>query len=113
MAFEHCDRLQEAYLDGPADLVIEIVSEESIGRDRGEKFAEYEQAGIPEYWLIDPVRKQAEFYVLRGGRYRQAALENGVFASEVLTGFRLREAWLWRASLPNVLDVLRGLEIVG
>ncbi|RMF37961.1 MAG: Uma2 family endonuclease, partial [Chloroflexi bacterium] len=48
---EHLDRLKKTYLDGPADLVVEIISPESIGRDRGEKFWEYQEAGIPEYWL--------------------------------------------------------------
>jgi Uma2 family endonuclease len=45
VAAAHLDRLQEAYLDGPADLVVEIVSPESAGRDRGEKFIEYEAVG--------------------------------------------------------------------
>ena len=54
IASEHVDRLQETYLDGPADLVIEILLPESAARDRGEKFYEYEAEGVPEYWLIDP-----------------------------------------------------------
>ena len=59
MATEHLDRLTDSHLSGPADLVVEIVSPDSLGRDRGDKFAEYEAASIPEYWLIDPVRQQA------------------------------------------------------
>ncbi|PJF48765.1 MAG: Uma2 family endonuclease [Chloroflexi bacterium] len=52
----------EAFLDGPADLVIEVVSDDSVSRDRVEKFDEYEAAGIPEYWVIDPRphRKRAD-----------------------------------------------------
>lgn len=67
---EHLDRLRDTYLDGPADLVVEVVSPDSIGRDRGEKFVEYEAAGVPEYWLVDPDRGQVEAYH-RGtdGRY--------------------------------------------
>ena len=34
--------LKKTHLDGPADLVVGIISEESRLRDRGEKFAEYE-----------------------------------------------------------------------
>ena len=56
---EHLERVRPMYLDGPADLVVEIVSPESDDRDRGEKFFEYEAAGIPEYWLIDAVRQEA------------------------------------------------------
>jgi len=43
--------LKHTYPDGPADLAIEIVSEESRLRDRGEKFAEYEVGGVKEYWI--------------------------------------------------------------
>ena len=50
MATEHLDRLTDSHLSGPADLAVEIVSPDSLGRDRGDKFAEYGAAGIPEYW---------------------------------------------------------------
>ena len=58
---EHVDRQQPTYLDGPRDLAVEIVSPDSVRRDQGEKFVEYEQAGIPEYWLVDADLEQAEF----------------------------------------------------
>ncbi|MDH7486272.1 MAG: Uma2 family endonuclease [Anaerolineae bacterium] len=112
VAGEHLARLKETYLDGPADLVVEIVSPESLSRDRGEKFYEYEQAGIPEYWLIDPRREEAEFYQLDAqGRYRLVLSDaEGVYHSRVLGGFRLHVAWLWRP--PRVLDALRELGLV-
>jgi Uma2 family endonuclease len=70
VAREHLDRLKHTHLDGPADLVVEIVSPESRARDRGTKFYEYEQGGIREYWLLDPLRRQAEFY----GRGAEASI---------------------------------------
>lgn len=108
----HRDRLKETYLDGPADLVVEIISPESVGRDRGVKFYEYEEAGIPEYWLIDPQREQAEFYQLdERGRYQLIRPNNeGVYTSKMLTGLRLPVAWLWQ--VPKVLDALRTLELI-
>lgn len=93
--------------------VVEIVSPESVGRDRGEKFTEYEAAGIPEYWLIDPQRRWAEFYRLEGERYRLAFQgTEGRYASTVLPGFWLQVEWLWQDPLPPVLDVLRALEVI-
>jgi Uma2 family endonuclease len=66
-------------------------------RDRGEKFYEYEEAGIPEYWLIDPLRREVEFYQLDArGRYRTILPDaEGVYRSRVLPGFWLRVRWLW------------------
>jgi len=112
VAEEHLERLKQTYLDGPADLVVEIVSPESLGRDRGQKFYEYEQAGIPEYWLIDPRREEAEFYHLDAqGRYRLVLPDaEGVYRSRVLSGFWLQVAWLWQP--PRVLDALRELGLV-
>ena len=105
-------RLKESYLDGPADIAIEIISPESIERDREDKFAEYEQAGILEYWLIDPVHEQAEFYILKQGRYHLADISDGIFRSHILPGFDLQIAWLWQTPLPNTLRVLREIGIL-
>ncbi len=114
VAQEHLERLKETYLDGPADLVVEIVSPgpDSVERDRGKKFYEYAQGGVPEYWLIDPQARWAEFYRLTEEHYRPAfSGEEGVYRSEALPDFWLRVEWLWQEPLPAVEDVL--LEVGG
>ncbi|MGY4706917.1 Uma2 family endonuclease [Candidatus Bipolaricaulota sp. J31] len=114
IATENLNRLKETHLEGPADLVVEIVSPESRLRDRGEKFAEYELAGVREYWVIDPDEKRADFFVLGpDGRYeRRKQDETGIYRSEVLLGFWLKVEWLWRDPLPPVLEVLKELELI-
>lgn len=113
VAVDHLDRLKETYLDGPADLVVEIVSPESAGRDRGDKFYEYTRGGVPEYWLIDPDMEWAEFYQLEKGRYRMAfSGKEGRYDALVLPDFWLRVEWLWQEPLPKVLDVLRELGLI-
>lgn len=106
---EHLDRIQPTYLDGPADLAVEIVSPESDDRDRGAKFLEYEASGVPEYWLIDLPRHDAWFFH-RGpdGLYHPAPVEgDGIYRSMVLPGFWLKTSWLWERPLPPVTNVLR------
>jgi Uma2 family endonuclease len=100
-------------LDGPADLVIEIASPDSVGRDRGTKFVEYEAAGVKEYWLIDPLRERAEFYQLdEEGFYRPVSLDvEGVYRSQVIPGFSLKIEWLWQEPLPGPVRVVA--EIAG
>ena len=113
VAAAHVDRLQETYLDGPADLVVEIVSPESVGRDRGEKFYEYARGGVPEYWLIDPQAQWAEFYHLAGHHYQSSfSGDEGEYTSQALPSFWLRVEWLWQQPLPRLLDVLRDLGVV-
>jgi len=110
---ERSSLIKPTYLDGPADLAVEVVSPESIGRDRGEKFVEYEQAGIREYWLVDPDRQSAEFYELSpDGRYRLGPTEDGVYRSKIIPGFWLRTEWLWQTPAPQALTVLRELKII-
>jgi Uma2 family endonuclease len=113
VAADHRDRLTPTYLDGPADLVVEVISPESATRDRGEKFYEYQSAGIAEYWLIDPRIEHAEFYQLNArGIYEVVPLDvDGIYHSKALLGLWLREQWLWQDPLPQLDDVL--LEVAG
>lgn len=108
VATVHLDRFTPTYLDGPADLVVEIISPESTRRDRVTKFAEYQDAAIPEYWLIDPHAEQAQFNRLNAeGRYEHIPPDSdGIYRSEVVPGFWLREAWLWQQPLPDTVRTL-------
>jgi Uma2 family endonuclease len=101
-------RLRDTRLDGPADLVVEIVSPESATRDAVTKLAEYQEAGIPEYWLIDPRSIGATFFQLDGdSRYVQVPINaHGIYHARTLPGFFLDTAWLWRDPLPSVEGTL-------
>ena len=112
---EHLDRLKETYLNGTADVAIEIVSPESTDRDRGVKFAEYEQAGVPEYWIIDPLRSEILVYSLGDDqRYHRRELDShGQITSPLLPGFALEAAILWRKELPAGKDLIHLLEQMG
>lgn len=114
IARENLGRLKRTYLEGPADLVVEVVSPESRLRDRGEKLAEYEMGGVREYWILDPEEQRADFYVLAAdGRYeRQRADAQGVHRAEVVAGFWFKEEWLWQDPPPKVLMVLQALGVV-
>jgi Uma2 family endonuclease len=112
VANENLGRLKSCFLEGPADLVVEIISPESRARDRGEKFYEYEEGGVKEYWLIDQPRKKAEFYRLGAdAQYQLVGISaNGRFESTVLPGFWLKVAWLWQDPLPTLPEILKALE---
>lgn len=111
VATAHLDRLKTTYVDGPADLVIEVVSPESDLRDRATKFLEYEAAGIPEYWLVDPLRQEVVFNQLGAdGRYHPGVVaDSGIYTSHVLEGFRLRLEWLWQDPPPDPDDAIAEL----
>jgi len=114
VAREHLDRLRDVYLDGPADLVVEIVSPDSRTRDSQDKLHEYEEGGVPEYWVLDPFRREAKFYQLGedGSYYLVAPDENGVYESAVLKGLRLKVDWLWQKPLPRLPEVFKELGLI-
>jgi Uma2 family endonuclease len=95
--------LKATYMDGPADLCIEIVSEDSIGRDHGEKFEEYEKGGVNEYWIVDPLRRESRFYRLNEEkRYiRQSEDAQGVYHTATLPGLAVHTTTLWQEDLPG------------
>ena len=66
-----CDKskIDERGCKGAPDMVIEILSASSQRHDRIVKFQLYEQAGVKEYWLVDPANKTAQSFVLESGRY--------------------------------------------
>jgi Uma2 family endonuclease len=112
----HRARITSDVLDGPADLIVEVVSDESVARDYDEKFAEYQDAGVPEYWVIDPRpnRLRTSFFVLGAdGRYRPAPADDAnIFRSTILPGFWIKLDWFWTQDAdPDPLAALA--EIAG
>jgi Uma2 family endonuclease len=84
--------------EGVPDLVVEVLSTGTRRRDRTTKLEAYQDAGVPEYWLVDPDRQTVEIYVLgKNGKYTDpvhGSIQDEVWSS-VLPGFRLKVAVLF------------------
>jgi Uma2 family endonuclease len=68
MSNKHRKRITRKYFGVP-DLVMEILSKGTAKVDKEEKFQEYEKAGILEYWIVDPFKKNIAIYALENGIY--------------------------------------------
>lgn len=99
--------LTNTEMKGPADICVEVVSQESIERDRGEKFALYEKHGVREYWIIDPLRDEALFYRLNAeGTYEPQALDGQMnYMTPLLPDFALHSPALWQSELPDASEI--------
>lgn len=67
-----CDRskLDEAGCIGAPDLVIEVLSKGNTKKEMREKFDAYEEAGVREYWIVQPEYDNLLVYTLaENGRY--------------------------------------------
>ncbi|NJL52540.1 MAG: Uma2 family endonuclease, partial [Hydrococcus sp. SU_1_0] len=64
-------RDKSAVIEGGLLLAVEVVSpgNEQIARDYTDKVAEYEDAGIAEYWIVDPIEEKITVLVLEKGEY--------------------------------------------
>jgi Uma2 family endonuclease len=100
--------LTQTYMDGPADICIEVVSPESVQRDHGAKFEEYEKGGVPEYWILDPIHRETRFYRLdEDGVYvAYSPDEHGYYETPQLPGLRLHVPTLWTSPLPGPSQIV-------
>lgn len=114
VANENSEQIKEKYFDGAADLVIEIVSPESVFRDTEDKFEEYEAAGVKEYWILNPNRRTAIFYGFDDdGKYKMLPISvEGIFESRVIEGLWVNTNWFWQEDLPNLMDILKEWKLV-
>lgn len=114
VANENFHRLHEKYFEGAADLVIEVISPESVVRDTEDKFEEYEAAGVKEYWIINPNRRTAIFYGYdEKGKYKMLPISvEGIFESRVIEGLWVNTNWFWQEELPNLMDVLKNWKLI-
>jgi len=100
---------RRGYIDGPPALAIEIVNPDSVERDYVLKRALYEQAGVREYWIIDPDEQRVTFLVLHGKRFKKVVPVKHVFRSTVLPGLYVDERWLVTPARPKAYEFLRKL----
>lgn len=104
--------LMPTYMDGPANICIEVVSPESVQRDHGTKFEEYEKGGVLEYWILDPIHTETRFYRLNEDCVYVVHQpdENGYYETPQPPGFRLHVPTLWTSPLPDFYQIAKTVE---
>ena len=83
-------------IEGAPDLVIEVLSPGSARHDRGGKLRLYAEAGIREYWIVDPETRHIEFLVNEAGRFVVSLPAAGVYRSPQVPEIHLDVAEFWR-----------------
>jgi len=81
----------ERGIEGPPDLVVEILSPKTRRLDRTTKMRVYARFGVRECWLIDPEAQSFEVFRLSGGAYvlAQAASGSETASSDLFPGLTL------------------------
>jgi Uma2 family endonuclease len=88
-------------LVGRGDMVLEVVSDTSVQKDRVELLRDYAAAGFHEYWLVDSRSEVLEFrlYVLDHGAYREEPVD--------------QEGWRWSAVWGRSVRLVRDVDRLG
>jgi Uma2 family endonuclease len=93
-----CDsaKLSKGSVDGPPDLVIEIVSPSNGQKELFLKFQVYLDAGVREYWVIEPEGKKVQVHVLENGHFISSAYkEDAVVPVSILPPLSIDLKTLW------------------
>ncbi len=71
------DIVQKQGIFGIPDLVVEVLSPSTAKNDIGEKKEVYEKHGVKEYWIVSPIARSIEVYLLREGKFHLDEVYHG------------------------------------
>ena len=111
VAEEHQANVAYEHVEAPVGFVIEVLCESGRARDLKEKPAEYAEAGVAEYWVVDLDHREVVVHRLAQGRYRVEHVGEGRLDASAVPGFWIRAEWLWQRPMPREFDCLR--EVMG
>ena len=75
-------------IQGPPDLVIEVLSESNRRYDVRTKYELYERTGVGEYWIIDPDELAVRVFRRDGGKFARVEVTDAI-TTPLLPGFTL------------------------
>ena len=106
LRFENLNLIRGGMVEGAPDLVVEALSSDR-GRDLVMKRAVYAEAGIPEYWILDPVNDTITVLRLSGSQYVEEAVlgSDDTLTTTTIPGFELPLSELFN---QPVLAIIRG-----
>jgi len=82
--------LSEQGCDGAPDLIVEIVSPSNSFHDYVTKLMKYQQAGVREYWIVDPSTERVSVIFFENTEKNAEYKYDDVIQSYVLEGFEIR-----------------------
>jgi len=99
---EHYDRIKKTRIQGPADLVIEILSPTTRELDLTKKLPHFRQAGVEEIWIIDPKSQELTIYWEKEEKKWARENADSYIESHILPDIKFKPIWMWeREKYPS------------
>ncbi len=88
-----CDRskIDGKGCNGTPDLMIEILSPSTKKKDVQDKFQLYEESGVKEYWIVYPLEKLVDVFLLENSKYRlvKKYVQDDIVPVNILEGLNI------------------------
>lgn len=99
---ENYKRISTTRIEGPADIVIEILSKATKEIDLTKKIPKYLEAGVKEVWVIDPMEKSIKILTAQKELVWIDSLSDDYLKSEILLDLKFKVKWIWnREKYPS------------
>jgi len=104
VATQHLHRLTDAGLEGPPDLVVEILSPRTSKLDREIKRRRYAKFDVPMLWIIEPETRRILVYDFAVGHEHPIEVheDDAVFECRLIPGLKLEAAKIFAASITEL-----------
>ena len=100
------DKFTEQYLDGAPDLVVEVLSPSTRKKDMTLKLSKYAEAGVREYWIIDPKKETVIVYEFSREDEADTQIHFYTFANQIPVGIWNAECVVDFAEIKSYLNEL-------
>ncbi len=108
---EQEELFRETHIPAAPTWVAEILSPATALNDVGRKFAKYEEYGVKEYWVLDPIALNHRFYSRQDNLLLEFGQSEDIIRSRAIEDFWVKRSWLDRQarSKPTVSEALAQL----
>ena len=106
---ENYTRITKTKLEGPADIVIEILSKATKETDLTKKLPKYLETGVKEVWIIDPDEKTIKIITTQEEFTWNDPQSEDYLKSTILSDFKLQIKWIWERVKYPANEIIKNM----
>lgn len=104
---ENYTRITKTKLEGPADIVIEILTKATKEIDVTKKLPKYLEEGVQEVWILDPEERSIKIITKQEEKSWNNPQSEEFLTSAVLRDLKLRVKWIWEREKYPANEIIK------